>query len=114
VAEEKVPEVSEDHNGEGFLLPPRTPFLSFAEAPLCSRDQNQGPPAPQVAAAVEKSCAPASVQKQERGQSVPASNVNSLSLDKMFIVIAIAQQILIEFNGAGSEEAKVVAITKIF
>jgi hypothetical protein len=42
-----------------------------------------------------------------------ASNVNSLSLDNMFRVVTAVQQIMTEFNGAVSEEANIVATTKI-
>jgi hypothetical protein len=48
------------------------------------------------------------VRQEETGQSVPASNVNSLPLDNMFRVITAVQQIMTEFNGAVSEEAKIV------
>jgi hypothetical protein len=51
---------------------------------------------------------------QQTGQSVKATNVYSLSLDKMLKVVVMAvQQFMTESNGAVSEEAKILAITKI-
>jgi hypothetical protein len=90
-----------------------TPGVSFAAALRGTKEKNQRPPAAQVAATVEKPSVPASVRQEETGQSVSAPNVNSLPLDNMFRVITAVQQIMTEFNGAVSEEAKVVAITKI-
>jgi hypothetical protein len=46
------------------------------------------------------------------GQSVQAPPVNSSSLDDMFKVAIIVQQIMTELNGAVSEENEIVAITK--
>jgi hypothetical protein len=56
---------------------------------------------------------PASGQKQKTGQSVRAPNVNSQPLDNMLRVVTAVQQIMTKFNGAVSEEDKIVAITKI-
>jgi hypothetical protein len=98
--------------GRVFSSTLTTPGVSFAAALRGSREQHQWPPAPQVLAAVEKLSAPAFVREQETGQSVPASSVNSLPLENMFRVITVVQRIMTEFNGAMSEEAKVVAITK--
>jgi hypothetical protein len=50
---------------------------------------------------------------QPTGQSVQTSNVNSSSLDDMFKVATVVKQIMTELNGNVSEEAKIVAITKI-
>jgi hypothetical protein len=55
----------------------------------------------------------APVPQQNPGQSVEARNVNSELLDNMLRVVTVVQQIMTEFNGAVSEEAKIVAITKI-
>jgi hypothetical protein len=53
-------------------------------------------------------------EEQTTGQSVRAPNVNSLHLDKMLkVVVAVARQIMTEFNGVVLEVAKIVAITKI-
>jgi hypothetical protein len=98
--------------GSVFSSTLTAPGVSFVVALRGSRKQHQRPPAFQVPAAVEKPSAPASVRQQETGQSVPATNVNSLPLDNMLRVITVVQQITTEFNGAVSEEAKVVAITK--
>jgi hypothetical protein len=51
-------------------------------------------------------------QQQESGQSAQAFNVNSASLNNMFRVTIVVQQIMTELNGAMSEEDKIVAITK--
>jgi hypothetical protein len=51
--------------------------------------------------------------QQETGQSVWAPNVNSQPLDNMLRVVTVVQQIMTEFNGAVSEEDKIVVITKI-
>jgi hypothetical protein len=50
---------------------------------------------------------------QKTGQSVQAPNVNSSSLDNMFKVASLVQQIMTGLNEAVSEEQKIVAITKI-
>jgi hypothetical protein len=51
--------------------------------------------------------------EQYAGQSVGAPNVNSLLLDNsMLRIVAAVQQFMTEFNGAMSEEKKIVAITK--
>jgi glycerol uptake facilitator-like aquaporin len=52
-------------------------------------------------------------EQQTIGQSVRATNVNSLPLCKMLIVVAVTvvQQIMTECNGAVLEEARTVAIT---
>jgi hypothetical protein len=53
------------------------------------------------------------VPQQKTSQSVQASNVNSVSLDNMFRVATIVQQIMTEFSVGASEEDTIVAITKI-
>jgi hypothetical protein len=50
---------------------------------------------------------------QATGQSVQAAGVNSASLDNMFRVASVVQQIMTGLNNAVSEEQKIVAITKI-
>jgi hypothetical protein len=53
-------------------------------------------------------------EQQTPSQSVRATNVNSFPLNKMLkLVITVVQQIMTESNGAVSEEAKLLAITKI-
>jgi hypothetical protein len=43
-------------------------------------------------------------EQQTTDQSVWASNINSLSLDKMLkVVVMVVQQIMTEFNGAVSK-----------
>jgi hypothetical protein len=56
---------------------------------------------------------PASGQQQKSGQSVQTPTVNSQPLDNMLRVVTVVQKIMTEFNGAVSEEVKIVAITKI-
>jgi hypothetical protein len=46
------------------------------------------------------------------GQSVQALNVNSLPLDNMVRVATVVQQVMKQFKGDVSEEAKIVAIAK--
>jgi hypothetical protein len=66
-----------------------------------------GPPAK------AKSNTPASAQQQEAGQSVRSPIISSQPLDNMLRVVTAVQQIMTEFNGAVSEEDKIVVITKI-
>jgi hypothetical protein len=56
---------------------------------------------------------PAAQQAKPTGQSVQTSNVNSVSLDDIFKIATVVQQIMTELNGTVSEEGKIVAITKI-
>jgi hypothetical protein len=52
-------------------------------------------------------------QQQNAGQSVRAPTVKLQPLDNMLRVVTAVQKIKTEFNGAVSEEDKIVAITKI-
>jgi hypothetical protein len=52
-------------------------------------------------------------QQKESGQSAQASNVSNASLNNMFRVASVVQQIMTRLNDAMSEEEKIVAITKI-
>jgi hypothetical protein len=96
-----------------------TPSVSFEPALRGRTEDQQRLPARQVAVAApgaeEPSVSVPLTQESQQpiDQKVPASNVNSLPLDNMIRVITAVQQIMTEFNGAVSEEAKVVAITKI-
>jgi hypothetical protein len=94
-----------------------TPGLSFASSLRNNTEQQQQhqPHRVPMAApvAVEKPSVPASLRQQEPGQPVQASNVSNVSLDNMFRIAAVVQQIMTDFSGAVSEEAKIVAITKI-
>jgi hypothetical protein len=49
----------------------------------------------------------------EKEASVAAPNVSSLPLDNMCRVLFAVQEIMTELSGAMSEEAKILAITKI-
>jgi hypothetical protein len=91
--------------------------VSFAAALRGSTAQQQQPQARQVPVADPstevKVSTPASGQQQNVGQSVRAPTVSSQPLDNMLRVVTVVQQIMTEFNGAVSEEDKIVAITKI-
>jgi hypothetical protein len=52
-------------------------------------------------------------RRNETGQSVPATSVNSEPLDNMCRVITVVQQIMTELKGAVSEREKILAITNI-
>jgi hypothetical protein len=103
--------------GRDFPTKVTIPGVSFAELLRGRADQQQ--PACQVVVAAlgisqPRASAPLPhLNQQTTGQSVPAPNVNSLPLDNMLRVITVVQQIMTEFNGAVSEEDKIVAITKI-
>jgi hypothetical protein len=93
------------------------PSLSFAAA-LRNSDEQQQQTHPQRASLagptpVGKRSVPAPVRRKDAGQSVPATNVNSSPLDNMLRLVTVVQQITTQFNGAWSDEEKVVAITKI-
>jgi hypothetical protein len=84
--------------------------LSFAAA-LQNKAKQQHQPHPHwvpVAdpATVEKPSVPAPVWQQNAGQSVLAPDIKSLPMDNIFRVVPVIQQIMTEFNGAVSEEAK--------
>jgi hypothetical protein len=53
-------------------------------------------------------------QQQETGQSVRAANVNSQPLDNMLRAVTLVQQFMTDFNGAVSEEDKLMVITKLY
>jgi hypothetical protein len=94
-----------------------TPGVSFAAALRGSTAQQQQPQARQVPVADPstevKLSTPASGQQQNVGESVRARTVNSQPLDNMLRVVTVVQRIMSEFNGAVSEEDKIVAITNI-
>jgi hypothetical protein len=57
---------------------------------------------------------PAPEQLQQTGQSVRATNINSLYLDKMLkVVVTVVQQIMTESDGSVLQEAIILAILKI-
>jgi hypothetical protein len=100
--------------GRVFTSTPTTPGVSFAAALRGRKEDQQQPPAGQVAVAAPGAVKPTPQQRQlPTGQSVRAQNVNSEPLDNMLRVVTVVQQIMTEFNGAVSEEDKIVAITKI-
>jgi hypothetical protein len=80
------------------------PGLSFAAA-LRNNDDQQQQPHPQRAsvagqASVRRRSVPAPVRQKYAGQSVPAIEVNSPTLDNMLRLVTVVQQIMTEFNGA--------------
>jgi hypothetical protein len=79
------------------------------------QQQPQPPPVAQAClATVEEMSAPSLEAQPTSTASVQAPNANSSSLNDMFKEVVMAfQQIMTELNGAESEEARVVAITKI-
>jgi hypothetical protein len=93
-----------------------TPGVSFAATFRGSPEQQQ-PKANQVPVTYPPAAGikyiPAPALQLETGDSVQAPNVNSQPLDNMLRVVTVVQQIMTEFNGAVSEEDKIVAITKI-
>jgi hypothetical protein len=97
-----------------------TPDMSFAAALRVRTGEQKQRQAHQVAVAGPHTMehrVPAALPQHEQqttGQSVRATSVNSLPLDKMFrVVVMVVQQITTEFNGAVLEEDKTLAITKI-
>jgi hypothetical protein len=94
-----------------------TPGASFAAALRGSTAQKQQPQTRQGPVADHpagiKLRTPASEQQQKAGQSVRAPTVNSQPLDNLLRVVIVVQRIMTEFNGAVSEEDKIVANTKI-
>jgi hypothetical protein len=95
-----------------------TPGVSFAAALRGSAAQQQQPPQARQSPvadppAGENYSTPASGRQQNAGQSVRAPTVSSQPLNNMLRVVTAVQQIITEFNGAVSEEDKIVAITKI-
>jgi hypothetical protein len=97
-----------------------TPGMSFAAVLQGKTEEQQQPRLHQVAVAglatVEPRVPTALPQHEQQttDESVWATNVNRLPLDKILrVVVMVAQQIMTEFNGAVLEEAKIVAVTKI-
>jgi hypothetical protein len=83
------------------------PGRSFAAA-LRSNPKQQ-----QASVVTAEAPNPTQNQQQNTGQSVPASNVNSLPLDNMLRAITVVQQIMTELSGAVPKKDQIVAITKI-
>jgi hypothetical protein len=106
--------------GRVFSSKRTTTGLSFAAALRSNTGEQQRPLPTQTAdaapAAMQQTrAAPPPLQHrlQNAGQSVQAPSENSASLDNMFRVATVVQQIMTGLNGAVSEEDKIVAITKI-
>jgi hypothetical protein len=94
-----------------------TPGMSFAAALRVKTEERQQPQTHQVAgSATMEPRFPLALPQHEQqttGQSVWATNVNSLPLYKMLsVVVTVVQQIMTEFNGAVLVEVKIVVIKK--
>jgi hypothetical protein len=92
--------------------------MSFAAALRGKTEEQQQPQTHQVAVpSTMEPSVPAALPKHEQektGHSLRATNVNTLSLNKILkIVVPVVQQIMLESNGAVLEEAKILAITKL-
>jgi hypothetical protein len=91
--------------------------MSFAETLQRKADQTQQSHPSQAALAATVTGDQPRVQTsskwQQAGQSAPAHIVNSLPLDNIVRVVTVVQQIMTEYNGAVSKEAKIQAISKI-
>jgi hypothetical protein len=87
--------------------------MSFAEALQSKIYQTQQNHQSQAAAAatvtVDQPRVQTSSKWQQAGQSAPAPIVNSSPLDNMVRVVAVVQQLMTEYNGAVSKEAKIQA-----
>jgi hypothetical protein len=91
-----------------FTSKPVKPTLSFSAAFRGHTDEQ----AHKETATRLNGTKPTATSHQETSQSVLAPSVNNDTHD-MIRVITIVQQIMTELKGAVSEEAKVLAITKI-
>jgi hypothetical protein len=101
--------------GRVFPAKLATPGVSFAAALRGKAEEQQQPAAQQRVVAAPSALEPrisAPSPQQPAGQSVRARNVNSEPLDNMLRVVTVVKQIMTEFNGAVSEEDKIVVITK--
>jgi hypothetical protein len=87
------------------------PGVSFAAALRRGAAQQQRPQA--TPPTVVEPTPPAPGHKEISGQSVRPRTVNSQTFDNTLKVVTVVQQIMTEFNGALSEEEKIMAITKI-
>jgi hypothetical protein len=111
-------EDTQDYNRKGVLFQPNHSRFIFAAALQGSSEQQQLYQTCQVEVAgpatVELRVPGSSLQQDQQptGQSVQAPKVNSAPLDSVLRVVTVVQQIMTEFNGAVSEENKIVAITK--
>jgi hypothetical protein len=102
--------------GRVFSSKRTTPGVSFAAALGGSAEQQQQElhakhvPVTSPTTVIKNLQAPA--MQQETRQSVQAPNTNSQLLDNMLRVVTVVKQLMRKFNGAVSEEDKIVAITK--
>jgi hypothetical protein len=96
--------------GRKFSSRPVLPGKSFAAA-LRGKPQQQQQPRTEPAERIAPLFNP---KHQMSGQSVQAPSVGTSSLDDMFKVAAIVQQIMTELNGAVSEEIKLWPSLKLY
>jgi hypothetical protein len=102
--------------GKVFSSALTTPGVSFAAALRGSIDQQRPRNAKfqrQVKPHFKNRVSRPRRRNKKTGQSVQTPHENSQPLDSMLRVVTVVQQITTEFNGAVSEEDKIVAITKI-
>jgi hypothetical protein len=106
--------------GRVFFSTHTTQGMTFAAALRGKTEEQRQPQTHQVVVAgpatVEPRVSAALPQheEQETGQSVRATNANTLPLERMFrVVVTVVQQIMRASDGAVLEEAKIFAITKI-
>jgi hypothetical protein len=114
-SERKLQRAPKTTTGRVFSSSQTTPGLSFAAVLRSNtqqqQQQQQQPEPPSVAQACSS---PLRHSQQVPSQSVQAPNANSSSLNNMSTtVVTIFQQIMAELNGTESEEARIMAITKI-
>jgi hypothetical protein len=87
------------------------PGQSFAEAVRVNRRQPQEEQ--RTTAGNTEALPPTHQHTRPTGQSVQVANVNSSSLNDMFKVATVVQQIMTGLNDAVSEEEKIVAMLKL-
>jgi hypothetical protein len=94
------------------------PGMSYTAVLQGKTEEQQQPQTPQMEVACSttmETSVPVTLpqEQQTTGQSVQATNVNNLSLDKMLkVAVMVVQQIMTESNGAVLQEAKTLAIIK--
>jgi hypothetical protein len=115
-AEKEVTENTQNYNAKCVLKPRHPRCVLRGGAPRQRRATAAASDAPDCPATLATRVPMPLRQQAEHatGQSVEATNVNSLPLDNSTLwTVTVVQQFMTEFNGALSEEEKIVAITKI-
>jgi hypothetical protein len=118
-AREEMQRAPKTTSGRVFSSNHATLGLYFAAALRRNTQKQQQPHPPPVAQACTATVGemndwrPLTHNQQLPSQSVKAPNVNSSSLNLLTLVATVFQHIMIELNGAESEEDRIVGITKI-